>query len=364
MGLEEFYMMWLSRIEGIGIQKVKRLLDAFGSPIAIWDASISDLLDVKGLGQVNVERIIASKQMEQLEKWEKELKQKNIQFISILNPSYPRLLKEIYDPPIGIYVKGHLPEDDIQKISIVGARRCSQYGANVAYQLSKDLGKVNISVISGMARGIDSMAHKGVLDGGGKTIAVLGCGVDICYPSENRNLMERIIENGCVLSEFPPGYPPSPQNFPVRNRIISGLSSMTIVIEAAKRSGTLITADQALENGRDVFVVPGNVTSALSAGTNDLIKQGCPIITNYEDVLFELGITYTENETEKYKQQMTQSLDSQEKEVFDCLKQEPVCAEDIARKLKWSIQDVQYILSILELSGYIQKMPQAGYIKV
>ncbi len=357
-------MMWLSRLEGIGIQKTKLLLQAFESPEAIWNAAKDDLLQVKGLGKMNAERILSSRNAEQLGKWAEELEKKQIRFVSILHPLYPKLLKEIYDPPIGIYIKGFLPEEGIELVSVVGARRCSLYGANVAYKLSKDLGKANVGIVSGMARGIDSMAHKGVLDGGGQTVAVLGCGVDICYPAENRALMERIIENGCVLSEYPPCFPISPRNFPVRNRIISGLSTITIVIEAARRSGTLITADQALENGRDVFVIPGNITSTFSEGTNDLIKQGCPIITNYQDVLFELGITYNENETRMFQKQMSQALEAEEKSVLNCIHEEPIHAEEIAGKLEMSIQDVQYTLSILELSGYIQKIPQAGYIKV
>lgn len=161
---------------------------------------------------------------------------------------------------------------------------------NGCYDIAKDLGKTNVIVVSGMARGIDSEGHRGILDGGGKTIAVLGCGVDICYPAENKELMERIIENGCVISEYPPGMPAVAKNFPNRNRIIAGLSKMVVVVEAGKRSGTIITADLALDYGREVYAVPGNVTSALSYGTNALIKQGCPIITEGSDILSALGM--------------------------------------------------------------------------
>lgn len=362
-GMDEFYLMWLSRIEGIGIHRVRHLLNHFHEPAQIWLAPREELLNVKGISPKNVDSILSARKEEQLDNWIGELEEKNIQFISILNPKYPKLLKEIYDPPTGIYLKGTFPDDGIDKVSIVGARRCSQYGANVAYKLSKDLAKGNIVVVSGMARGIDSMAHKGILQGGGQTIAVLGSGVDICYPAENKELMEKIIENGCVISEFPPGFTAAPKNFPLRNRIISGLSKITIVIEAAKRSGTLITADQALENGRDVFVIPGNITSALSEGTNELIKQGCPIITSFEDVLFELGITYNKNEKEKFVEKVSQMLQGEEKAVYDRIGMEPVNAEDIARVLNKAIQDIQYSLSLLELSGHIKKLPQAGYIR-
>ena len=180
---------------------------------------------------------------------------------------------------------------------------------------------------------------------------------------ERQELMEKITENGCVISEFPPGFGAAPRNFPLRNRIISGLSRMTIVIEAAKRSGTLITADQALDNGRDVFVIPGNITSALSEGTNELIKQGCPIITNFEDVLFELGITYNKNGTEEFVKKMSRMLNPEEKAIYEHIGMEPVNAEDIARILDRDIQDIQYSLSLLELSGHIRKLPLAGYIR-
>ena len=215
-----------------------------------------------------------------------------------------------------------------------------------------------------MARGIDSEGHKGIMDGGGKTIAVLGCGVDICYPPENQEVMERIAESGCVISEFAPGMPAMPGNFPSRNRIIAGLSKMVVVVEAGKKSGTLITADLALDYGRDVFVDPGNVTSALSKGTNELIKQGCPIITEGEDILIALGNAYKEEEKTKFKNKTAENISAEEKEIYDLIETEtPISAEILCRKLHKDIQDVQYILSLLELSGYIIKMPQAGYIR-
>jgi len=273
-------------------------------------------------------------------------------------------LKEIYSPPVGIYVKGILPDDDLDKVSVIGARRCSRYGAGLAYQTGKDLGRANVVVVSGMAKGIDTMAHKGTLDSGGLTIAVLGCGVDICYPSENRELMEVISNKGCLISEYPPGTEPSPHHFPNRNRIISGLSKVLVVVEAGKKSGTLITVDLALESGRSVFAFPGNVTSALSEGTNSLIKQGCYPITESNDILFELGITYNEDERQTFSKQVASKLSLEEKEIYEqIIDKEPVLAETICRKLHKNIQEVQYILSLLEIAGYIRKIPQAGYIR-
>ncbi len=361
--MEEYYMMWLSRIPSIGVHKAMLLLDYFGTAENIWKASFRDLKEVKGIGTIYCQKIKEAKKEEQLDKWIEELEEKEIRFISIKNEQYPYLLKQIYDPPIGFYMKGYLPDDNIDKVSIVGARRCSHYGASVTHKLASDLAKANITIVSGMATGIDGIAHKGALYGGGQTIAVLGTGVDICYPAEHRELMERIICNGCVISEYPPQTPVYPQNFPKRNRIISGLSPITIVVEAGKRSGTLITADQALNNGREVFVVPGNVTSALSEGTNNLIKQGCPIITEFEDVLIALGIAFSEKEKQQFQQQMSESMEKEEKEVYDCIGQEAIDVETISRKLNRNIQEVQYSLTLLEIMGKIRKLPQLGYIR-
>lgn len=362
--MEEVYLMWLTRVEGIGFKRANILLEHFGSAEAIWRAEPAEIRAIAGFSEKMGDLLISSRDENQLNDWIIELEEKEIEFYSYWHPRYPRLLKEITDPPLGIYVRGELPDDDIDTVAIIGARKCSRYGATVAYDIAKDLGRTNVIVVSGMARGIDSEGHKGIIDGGGKTIAVLGCGVDICYPPENRELMNRIIENGCVISEFAPGMPAVSGNFPSRNRIIAGLSKMVVVVEAGKKSGTLITADMALDYGRDVFVVPGNVTSALSYGTNALIKQGCPIITEGNDILEALGIAYKEAEKVKFKIKTAENISAEEKEVYDLIEDgTPISAETLCRRLHKDIQDVQYILSLLELSGYIVKVPQAGYIR-
>ena len=362
--MEEYYLMWLSRVDGFGFKRVNQLLEHFNSAEAIWHAEPKELKQISGFGDKSIEMLLSSRDEDQLNDWIIELEEKEIEFYSYWHPRYPRLLKEISDPPLGIYVKGELPDDDIDTVAIIGARKCSRYGATVAYETAKDLGKTNVIVVSGMARGIDSEGHRGIMDGGGKTIAVLGCGVDVCYPPENQELMERIIQNGCIISEFAPGMPAVPGNFPARNRIIAGLSKMVVVVEAGKKSGTLITADLALGYGREVFVVPGNVTSALSKGTNELIKQGCPIITEGKDILEALGISYKEDEKVKFKIKTAENISDEEKEVYGLIETEiPISAETLCRKLHKDIQDVQYILSLLELSGYIIKIPQAGYVR-
>lgn len=362
--MEEYYLMWLSRVEGIGFKRASRLLETFGSAEAVWRAEPAAIRSVFGFSERLGDLLLASREEARLNAWIEELEKKRIQFYSYWHPRYPRMLREIYQPPVGIYVRGTLPEDDIDTVAIIGARKCSRYGATVAYEIAKDLGKTNVIVVSGMARGIDSQGHRGILDGGGRTIAVLGCGVDICYPAENKELMERIIENGCVISEFAPGMPAVPQNFPGRNRIIAGLSKIVVVVEAGKKSGTLITADMALESGRDVFVVPGNVTSALSKGTNELIKQGCPIITEGSDILSALGIAYKEVEKVRFQIQTAENISGEQQAVYDLTDTEtPITAEEICRRLALPIQDVQYLLSLLELSGYLIRLPQAGYLR-
>ena len=362
--MEEYYLMWLSRLDGFGIRRINYLLEHFGSAEAVWQAESSAFRAVYGMGEKMTEQLISSRKADVLDDWIAELEEKDIAFYSYRHPRYPRLLREISDPPVGIYVRGELPDDEIDTVAIIGARRCSRYGSRVAYEIAKDLGKTNVIVVSGMARGIDSKGHSGIIDGGGKTIAVLGCGVDVCYPPENKELMQKIIENGCIISEFPPGTQAQPQHFPRRNRIIAGLSKMVVVVEAGRKSGTFITADLALDYGRDVFVVPGNVTSELSKGTNELIKQGCPIITEGADILEALGITYKEEEKVKFKIKTAENISAEEKEVYDLIETEtPISAESLCRMLHKDIQDIQYILSLLELSGYITKIPQAGYVR-
>lgn len=362
--MEEYYLMWLTRIDGIGLKRAHRLLEHFGSAEAVWRAEPSAIRRSTILGEKLTEGLLLSREEDQLNDWIIELEEKEIDFYSYWHPRYPRLLREIQNPPLGIYVRGEIPDDEIDTVAIIGARKCSRYGAAVAYDIAKDLGKTNVIVVSGMARGIDSEGHRGILDGGGKTIAVLGCGVDICYPAENKELMERIIENGCVISEYPPGMPAVAKNFPNRNRIIAGLSKMVVVVEAGKRSGTIITADLALDYGREVYAVPGNVTSALSYGTNALIKQGCPIITEGSDILSALGIAYKETEKVKFQIKTAENISPEEKEIFDLIEDStPISAEALCRRLGRKVQEVQYILSLLELSGYIEKIPQAGYIR-
>ena len=212
----------------------------------------------------------------------------NVDIISIQDKQYPEILKNIYDPPLSLYIRGSKEILNSNSIAIVGCRECSKYGENVAQELAYNISKEKINIVSGLAKGIDAIAHTGSILAGGKTIAVLGNGLDTIYPLENTHLAKKILETGgAIISEYPLGEKPQRQNFPERNRIVSGMSKGIIVVEAQEKSGTLITVDFALEQGRDVFVVPGNINSPNSVGTNELIKQGAKLITNYKDVLEE-----------------------------------------------------------------------------
>jgi len=357
---DDKYILWLSRIEGLGGRKILSLLDYFDNISDIFEASPDDFKNIGELSERNVANILSKRDKRLIDVYVQELNDAGADLITIYNPLYPSLLKEIHDPPACFYMLGELPGDGIPKISVIGSRRCSEYGLTVSRKLGRELAERGAVVVSGMAKGIDSSAHRGALDGGGKTVAVLGCGVDICYPAENRILREQIIHGGCVISEYPMGAKPHPSNFPMRNRIISGLSLATVVVEAAEKSGTLITAGQALDQGREVFAVPGNVTSKLSRGTNALIKQGAALVENYADVFNLLNIPCEEAVVTTHE---SVQLKPEEKVVYDHIGQEPVNAADIMLKSGGQAQTVQYILTMLEIYGLIRKLPGARYIR-
>lgn len=360
---DELYLMWLTTISGLGIRRQRALLDSFSSAREIFHAPAALLRTVPGLTENVISGITDAQDMDALLAYRADMEQKRISFISYRNPLYPALLKEIYDPPTGLYILGDLPDDDMIKVSVIGSRRCTEYGLTVSRMLSKELSRNNVVVVSGMARGIDSMAHKGAIEGGGRTIAVLGNGVDICYPAENERLRLDIINNGCLLSEFPPGTHPQQAFFPMRNRIISGLSKSIVVVEAAKKSGTLITVGQALDQGRDVMAVPGKISSKLSEGTNDLIKQGAAVVTCCEDILNNLGI-FKDIIEERKDNINVDLLAPEEKLVYSIINFEPVSFDEIVFKSSSKASVVTYLLTMLELKGLVQKLPGQRFIRV
>ena len=280
------YWIWLSRIQKLTTVQKAVLLKKFNTPQAIWELNYNNLIQVPELDEKSVNEILNNEYRENLEKYEEYISKNNIKLITLFDEEYPKSLKNIYDTPIMLFAKGNTKLLENGGIAIVGSRNCTLYGSETAKKLAYNLAKKNIPIISGLARRIDKYSHIGALEAQGDTIAVLGNGLDYIYPYENKNLYERILENnGLIVTEYVIGTQPSKINFPARNRIISGLADGVTVVEAQKRSGALITADFALEQGKEVFAVPGNVNSANSEGTNELIKQGATLVTNYQDII-------------------------------------------------------------------------------
>ena len=289
---ENAYWIWLSLIPNLGSIKKQRLLQSFKTPEKIFLASKEELLKVEGIGDKIANEILDNNIRKSVKNHITYMEKNNIQFITIQDDEYPQILKEIYDYPISLYVKGNTKILNSKSIAIVGCRDATIYGQNSAKYFGYNLAKEGICVVSGLAKGIDSYAHIGALgasgksDSNGKTIAVLGNGLDMIYPQENIELANMIIEKGgAIISEYPLGTKPDKMNFPARNRIVSGMSKGVLVVEAKEKSGTLITVDFALEQGRDVFVVPGNINSVHSVGTNRLIKEGARLVNCYQDLI-------------------------------------------------------------------------------
>ncbi|NLW25327.1 MAG: DNA-protecting protein DprA [Clostridia bacterium] len=277
----------------------------------------------------------------------------NVRIISIKDESYPKLLRHIFNPPPLLYVQGNLEEKNLS-IAIVGSRRASPYGKKVAYSFGQQLSEQGVQIISGLARGIDAAGHEGALVGEGGTVAVLGSGLDIIYPRENYNLYKRIINSGkgAVISEFPLGTAPLKLHFPLRNRIISGLAQGILVIEAGAKSGSLITAELGLEQGKDVFAIPGPITSPLNQGSHKLIKEGAKLVENIDDILEEYGqLSLFKNENKKRTIQLTEL----EKKILDSLCIEPLTIDEIAFKTELSVSSVISTLSLLQIKGLVKE---------
>ncbi len=355
------YWVWLSMLGGVSPRRKYILLEHFGDPAYIWEAGEAELKALglctpKVIGRLRDReaRDNTSAAMEQIKKCDADV-------ITLNDKRYPSELKFTADPPVVLYCRGSLKNDEIC-VAVVGSRRATWYGLDMAKRLSRALAGHGVTVVSGMARGVDSHAHLGALERNGRTIAVLGCGVDRAYPPENRELMKKIIENGAVISEYPPGTEPIPYNFPARNRIISGLSRGVAIVEASERSGSLITADFALEQGRDVFAVPGNINSVYSAGTNRLIREGAKIVTGVEDIIDELDLDKTaDNMNYLDKKSVGLKLSGDEKSIAQRLVCGPVHIDVIARDCGLSIPVASSVLVMLELSGFVEQLPGKFY---
>lgn len=286
------YLYWLANVRGLGTPSREHLLEAFGTGAAVYDAKEKHLAMV--LEKAKLEKLLEMRKTWDIDQEYVRLREKQIEFVCTADAEYPERLRNIPDHPFGIYYKGRMPQPQKLAVAVVGARECSDYGRFIATELGKELGTAGIQVISGMARGIDGVSQLAALEAEGEAYAILGNGVDICYPRENRPIYDRMLVQGGVLSTYPPGTAPKPQLFPPRNRIVSGLADVLVVVEARQKSGTLITVDMALEQGREVYAVPGRITDRLSDGCNKLVKDGALVFLSPRDFMEGLRQSFPE----------------------------------------------------------------------
>lgn len=356
------YEFWLASVRPLTDWKKKKLREVYNCAKAIYYIEEKALKKLDFLKEQDVYTLCIAKKDKNLEWRWKQLEKKQIRFVPYFSEEYPQRLTRLSDPPYALYVKGGLPKDDVYTAAIVGARRCSPYGEEMALEYGESLARAGIVIISGLARGIDGAGQRGALNGGGKTYGVLGCGVDVCYPREHIGLYMDIQKQGGVLSERLPQEQPLPAYFPERNRIISGLSDVVLVMEAKEKSGSLITADLALEQGKDVYALPGPVTSALSTGCHRLIRQGAGILLSPEDLLEELNIGIGKPGQKNHKNKKV--LETAENMVYSCLDLFPKGISQLVEETHLSPQELMERLITLEIKGYVREISQGHYIKV
>jgi len=351
------YWIALNNIPDIGPVLSRRLLSAFGSPENIFRMPLKDLRQIEGVGENRALGIARFNGWDRVQKEIDLAVKHNIQIISPADDSYPEGLKRIIDAPPVLYIKGSMEKADKYAVAMVGSRNSSVYGNHVAEQMGYKLASSGLTVVSGMARGVDTASHIGALKSGGRTIAVLGSGLDVPYPPTNRGLINKIASSGCVISEFPFGTKPLRENFPRRNRIISALSMGVLVVEATLDSGSLITVTYALEQGKEVFAVPGNITSRNSRGTNDLIKNGAKLVESADEVINELGPQLKGALREDVVEAGNEptELTDEEKSVFRCLSEEPKHIDTIIREEKINTGKALSILLSLEIKGVVSQ---------
>ena len=355
------YAYWLHNVSGIGNAKIQQLLQKTSGAEEVYALRPKELQKIEGLTEADVRAIGESKRKWRLDKEWFQLLEKGIGFVSLEQKEFPEKVRHIPNPPYALYYIGKLPDENRKTISIVGARARSAYGSEVAQKIAKALALKDVQIISGLARGIDKDAHQGALNGGGDTFAVLGSGVDICYPKEHRYLYNQILTNGGIISEYPPGTKPSPGQFPARNRIVAGLSHCVVVVEAREKSGSLITADFAMEQGRDVYAVPGRISDSLSQGCNRLIKQGAGALISVEDFLSDLDILSEINYTQMdFRKNI---LEKDESMVYSLTDFRPIGIGTLMEQTGMSITRLLEILAKLQELGLIKETFTNYYIR-
>lgn len=367
--IREEYNFWLGNLPNIGAVKIEFLLQLFDNAEGVFHATEKELKEAMDcsrklnarLSEHDITAILNNRDEKKILIQYRKLIKDGVKFITKEDTGYPKKLREIYGAPFALYVRGKLPNEDSKAIAVVGARECSPYGIEMASYLAEALAQEGVEVISGLARGIDSFAHKGALLAGGTTYGVLGCGIDICYPKENIQIFMEIQDKGGLLSEFGPGVKPLSGNFPMRNRIISGLSDGILVIEAKEKSGSLITVDIGLEQGKDIFAVPGKATDRLSSGCNNLIKMGAKLVTSPMDILEELHIKYSKCESSE-KEKKERCLEDKERKVYDTLNLTPKHIDVIMKETGLSVDALMELLLSLEFKDMIRQTTKNFYI--
>jgi DNA processing protein len=354
----------LSRVQGLGCVSFKKLAGHFGDPTEALSASTAALAEIQGLDQSVIDGLRNFSAWDEAEKEIIRAEKAAVKIVPFTDSSYPARLRMISDPPSLLYLKGEIRRDDEKAVAVVGSRSTSDYGRRVARDLCRGLASLGFTVVSGMARGIDGTAHETSLNAGGRTIAVLGSGVDRVYPAEHDKLYRRISENGAVISEFPMGTRPLAFNFPARNRLISGLSLGVVVVEATEKSGSLITAALALEQGREVFAVPGEVGASRSRGAHRLIRQGAKLVETVDDIMEEIApqlLVRSGKTLSAPRRTLPQNLGDEFQRIFGLFQERPLQIDEVIESSGCSASRVSEILLELELQGYIKQLPGKKY---
>ena len=368
MNTHDKKIAWLSLylIPGLGNTVLKRLIEKLGDPEAVFEADLAELMNVEGLRRDIAKKIMNRSLSTEAEEELRNAEKCHARIIAYTDPSYPVFLREIYNPPILLYAKGREIPLAQTFVGVVGSRNPTHYGRKASETIAFGLASRGAGVVSGLAKGIDSAAHRGCLRGNGFTIAVVGTGIDVVYPASNKELFKQIEANGVIVSEFPIGTHPEPKNFPIRNRIISGLSRGTVVVEATRNSGSLITASLALDQGRDVFAVPGSIDSFKSTGTHFLIKQGAKLIENADDILDEFGFAGKGTVGRGIPGDTgapDRDMDEFEKKVYEIIGDYPMHMDNIVRLGKMEVGKVAGILMKMELEGTVKQLPGKMFVR-
>jgi DNA processing protein len=354
---ERVFWALLTEVKGIGPARLRRLVDMFGDARSAWYADSRALVDAGLDHRARNALMEQRKRMDPVEQGNR-IHAAGVELVRVIDPAYPALLKGVADAPAVLFVKGQLPRDDEPALAVVGTRRATAYGRQAAEKIAGELARAGVIIISGLARGIDAVAHNAALAAGGRTIAVLGSGVDRIYPSEHKGLAQRVVGSGALVSEFPLGEPPDAPNFPRRNRIVAGLARGTLVIEADRESGALITVDFALEQGRDVYAVPGSIFSPVSRGTNSLIKDGAKLVASAEDILEDLEMSAVE----PVFAPPTADTD-EEAVVLALLSSDPMHIDDIGRLARLPMSILGGTLAMMELKGMARQVGGQYYVR-